>query len=520
MSKPKSSRKVEFYEPQPRREDIRGACFWPDTLFVDLSSYPDEYQSFSADQLRVWAEGDLGIFVAAAARTHEQLHWLQTAGTTFGRFLALNRVVTGQLADAILATASRAEITRLSDERRRGKAPAQRNDAGALHHGDRYSLTLQSLFDHWWSTIFLEHYLVDDRRDVLGPVDPRFMVGLSLRYGMSNDDLRDVFNAPDTRFLETTRLYGPRSDAWFAPIKSKLTVRHIEEAAALAEQHLCNENFARELPGERGAEYMARALQWTLERFVDRRHSLYTKALHYFSRRVAMPNEERLFELLLLVCDIALNPPIPDDGSPLAMDWSDFHPVCRFERLVDALGKNMVAPGSSQIGPGKAWWSERRAQLCAQAGLIDGASQRFSSVAVGEMPTALEAPFGYIRQFVREAGRNLARLREFHPAAVTSPVHALRDDPDGFISALAGLSGPAFDPPLNIKSFGDGEPSATLDERRYVEALFAITIRRATCSWLVNSGALDFRGLPSDPTATKAQEAAVERLTSRYGISP
>lgn len=87
--------KTDPFEPGSRHEEVQGARFWPDTLFVDLSAYPDEVQSYDHRELTFWDDCDLGILVAMAARMHEQLHWLQTIGTTFGRFLATNRVTTG-----------------------------------------------------------------------------------------------------------------------------------------------------------------------------------------------------------------------------------------------------------------------------------------------------------------------------------------------------------------------------------------------------------------------------------------
>ncbi|CAM8670760.1 hypothetical protein [Sphingobium cupriresistens] len=513
-----SHQTTDPFEPGPRREEVHGARFWPDTLFVDLSEYPDEVQSYDHHELAFWDDCNLGILVAMAARMHEQLHWLQTVGTTFGRFLATNRVTTGDLADAILTTATPRELGLLIDARRRSIPPALRDRTGRLSHEIGYSSTLQSLFDHWWSTVALEHYLVDSGADLLGPIDPRFMVGLSMRYAVAGNRPIDVFNAPDAGFMEATRDFGPRDASRTYKAASGLTVRHIEETAALVLQLITKASLAEMLTEQRQSDYAAQTSRWSLERFLDDRQSLYTKALLYYAEHVPATDPHRFFELLLLICDIALNPRIPDDGSPLGSDWSDFHPVCRFERLVAAL--EGFVPDTRKVDghPSPQWWEEERYRLVKRAGISDGAKDRSFCSAPKVTPDALEAPSDHIRAFLAKAGANLTTLRERYPSAVVSPIHALIGDTDGLVALTDTFDGPSFDPPLNIRSFGDGEPSPSIDTRSYVHTLFALTSRRATHSWLVRAGSLNFQGLPTDTVGLKAQQAAIERLSQLYGI--
>ncbi|MBZ6377869.1 hypothetical protein B5C34_02700 [Pacificimonas flava] len=511
-------RQIDPFEPHPRFENAAGARFWPDTLFVDLSAYPDEVQSFDYDEMRLLEEADLSIFVAAAARTHEQLHWLQLAGTSFGRFLAFNRVTTGDLADAILTTATPAELAALKDQRNRGVAPAQRDRQGQLRHAFGYSTTVQSLFDHWWATVALEHFLIDDGIPLLGPIDPRFMVGLGLRYVAAGEDLRSVFNAPDETFLKTTLALGPSDEFSSFPRQSRLTVRHIEEAAALVEQYLCHADFARQLPDERSVEFGARALAVTLERFMDKRHSLYTEALNFYVQHIPGDDVPHFFELFLLICDIALNPVIPSDGSPLDCTWDEFHPVGRFERLVSGLATFKPVCGGLENAPAMCWWLNERERLVTHVGLGD--DPHSAAFYPTELPSLdpLHQPSDCLRQFLAMAGTNLSSLRRKFPAAIASPLHSLQDDMQAFVGLVDSLEGPGFDPPLNIKSFGDGERSLSISAKLYVETLFAVTARRAVHSWLVRSGDLNFSGLPTDRVGQLAQEAAAQRLRDLYGI--
>lgn len=504
------------FEPQPRHEGIRGARFWPDTLFVDISTYPDEFQSYDQDDLRLWDDGNPGIFIAASARLHEHMHWLQLAGTTFGRFLAINRLSTGDLAESIFNTATPEEIDRLSKARRKGMAPAARDHDGRLRHKHGYSGTIQALFDHWWASVVLDRFLIDSGERLLGPIDPRFLVGLGLRYATAARP-RDVFNAPDEGFIEETITFGPLGDR-LPPISSGLTVRHIEETAAMVEQHLCNMGFAEQLPPERAEDYAARTLVWTLERFLDDRHSLYTQALtHVLEHAPDLPGR-RFFELVLLICDLALNPVIPDTGAPLDCSWVEFHPVCRFERIVTSL--STFAPNNDDI-EGMApmtWWAEERDRLAAHADIEDGAASN-AFCGTGDLAAnPIANPAGFLRGFLGQAGRNLGALRARFPASIPSPIHALRWDTDSMLTMLAELDGPSFDPPLNIKSFGDGEPSRSIDERQYIQALAAVTERRTAHSWLVRAGPINFAGLPSDKVGRMIQDQAATRLREAFGL--
>jgi hypothetical protein len=501
----------------PRREDVYGALFWPDTWFVDMSAYPEAVQQFDGDVTQLFERGDLGILVAAAARMHEQMHWLQSVGTSYGRFLALNRIISGDLADAILTTATPAELELLAAARRRGQSPATRDRNGHLTHSLGYSTTLQSLFDHWWSTLVVEHFLNHGTTSLLGPVDPRFMVGLSLRYGVAGDALRDVFNSPDEGFMETTRAFGPDDEQRTPTLRSGLTAAHLEEAAAMVVQHVFNSRVAAALPHDRYVTYAKNAVAWTLERFFDDRHSLYTKAFCYFADRAPEMDEWRHLELFLLVVDIALNPRIPDDGSPLGAAWGDFHPVLRFERLVEALNGFSPDTATADGAPPASWWRSERARLVSRAGVSDASSHRCFARQLAPEANPLSGPTSFLRRFIGMAAANLDSLKENFPAAGVSPVHATDGDEDAFIKAVDAFDGPAYDPPLIIKAGGLGEPSS-ISDRLYVEALTALTFRRATHSWLVRPGSLNFSGLPSDKAGRMIQQSAIDRLQTLYGM--
>lgn len=517
MSRKRPRATADPFEPRPRGEAIRGARFWPDTLFLDISAYPKDFQNLDVDHARIFEVGDLDTFVALAARMHEQVHWLQTVGTTFGRFLAFTRIANADLAHAILATASDRERDILVDARQRGVAPAQRDLAGRLRHELGYSITVESLFDHWWSNHVIAGYLVDNDSSRLGPVDPSFMVGLALRYATAGDRLRDVFNEPGAEFMETTRGYGPIDDLGVPELRSGLTELHLEEGAALVSQATYTADLAPLLSKERHRQYVKRSRKWTTERFLDEPQSLYAKALSYYTPHAPAVSETRHFDLFLLLCDIALNPQIPDDGSPLGTPWSDFHPVLRFERLVAALDGFVADDREENGAPPLDWWIDERARLVSRAGLSDGtADQSFARPATPDS-SPFVAPTTFLRAFVASAGANLDTIRASYPAVTASLTNALDPGADGFYTALRSIDGPCFYPPLIIGSDGKGWGS-TISSELYANAVIASTIVRTIHSWLAFPGPLNFRGLPTDQGPRIARNIAKERL-GIYGIS-
>ncbi len=513
----KKSPRPDPFEPQPRREDTHGARYWPDTLFVDMSAYPEEVQAFDGSARDLVETGDLGIFVAIAARMHEQTHWVQTIGSTFCRFLARNRVLTGDLASAILTTATPRELDLLRAARRAGVAPAERSRQGQLKHSLGYSTTLQSLFDHWWASVAMEHFLVDGGQDLLGPIPPAFLVGLGLRYAACGDDLASVFNAPDEGFMPATRAMGPTGELILDRSRDGLTVRHIEEGAAMVVQHLFTARQKDRLPQARYTAFASQALAWTLTRFLDQRHSLYTEAVTQFLRAGVRGDDQRALELFLLVCDIALNPAIPDDGAGLGADWDDFHPVRRFQRLVAVLEGYTPDQAVIDGAPPADWWTTERARLITMTGMSDGAGSGVFSQGGTDAVNPLGEPGRFQRRFLGEAAACLDALRGVYPAAGASPLHAADPDEVGFMAMLDAGEGPGYDPPLLIKTGGSGEPSS-ISEALFARATLAGASRRALHSWIARPGPLVFLGLPSDAPGQRARDLATQRLVEAFGV--
>ena len=510
-------RKFDLFDPQPRYEQIRGARYWPDTMFVDMSNYPEEWQQFDGNEYQLLRDGDLNLFVAAAARMHEQVHWLQTIGTTFGRFLALNRITTGDLAEAALTTASKNEIERLAKVRANGIAPASRNKQGRLLHEVEYSLTIQSLLDHWWATVALEHYLVDGNYSLINPVDPRFLVGLGMRYVDAGERFRIVFNSPDKDFLEETRSYGPLGGTKPPKPHNALTTRHIEEGAALIVQHIFLSRVSASLSDSRAQLLGQRALAWTLERFIDRRYSLYARA--FFEFLAVLPDHclNRQLELFLLVCDIALNPEISFDRTS-QHTWSDFLPVLRFFSILRVMRIQSLDCLVNEDMPLSDWWTRQRDQFVHLAGLSDGARNPTMIAKPKNWVDPYGKPTEYMRQFVLWAGANLEALRSKFPAAACSPANVVGPDESAFIAEFGQQEGPTYDPPLLIKNHGFGEP-VSISTEIFVSLITAATCKRSIHSWLAHSGAISFDGLPSDKAGRLAQERALHRMSLLFDVT-
>lgn len=495
------------FDIAPRFEGVGKAAFWPDTYFTELPSFADDGRSLE----EAFAGGDAEKLLLIAAGLHEQVHWLQMVGTTFGRMLAELRLASSDLAEAVLTTATTEELGALAKARQEGRAPAARDGRYALLHDLPYSVTLRSLFDHWWASVVVERMLVDDRTSLAGPIDPSFLVGLGLRYARSRGVVRSVFNAPDDGFMESTRnlLRLEAIDA------HGLTVRHIEEGAAFVAQHAAHRQMMSRIPANKLVRFEEQIAAWNAIRLNDPAHRLYTDAFNiYLAARPGLSDQEAMAEFLL-VCDIALNPDIQDDDIQIPTVFGDFHPVARFTKLVQAIkrrGRRVLAR-KTNINP--AWWSKRRAELVGLSGLSDGHLSS-SFVRPSRDLDPFVQPTSVCGAFLAKSAASVIEARELALGAVVAPFGADEGSitllEDGFAHGL----GTAFVPPLLLQE-GQGF-SPKLDEREYTEIMLMQSFRRSVHGWLASSSPLSFAGLPSDEEGRAAQRAAEDRLERSWDL--
>lgn len=519
---------ADEFLPAPRYEQHGGAAFWPDTFFVDMNAAPAVWMARITDEQVDPDTGGLrhefittDMVVASGTLMHERMHWLQAIGTSFGYLMSRLRILRGELAMCTLATCPQDQRGRLFELRSRGRAIAARGADGQLLHDHGYSGTVQSLLDHWWATVAVDRFLVDGRAPLLGSLPPDFLVGMVLRYLLAGDDIRSVFESPDIDFVKWCRDLGPTGAVPDALKSDGFTVRHIEEGAAVAAQVLFLNRMAEAETGlGRTAESttIRAAANTLLAGYRERGDRLYLEAFDRMA--LAVPDQDRAgrrwLEDFLLVCDIALNPLLIRNGSPVAMMWSDWHPVLRFEKLLNAASR-LRYPWYGRWNPAKpGWWSKRRAKLLQESGLAEqrepmslGSETRRG--APSQSP--IMYPASHARYFVARAHADAMRARAI-PAFMSSPGDAMCDAPDEILT-LTRQNALCFDCPLVI--IGTEGHHYGIDEREYVSLLFALFDLRIAHWSLASAGAIDFGGLPADETALLVRSNVLERFKRTFG---
>lgn len=502
MAPTMSTPPLDPFEPNPRHEGVGTARFWPD-LFVAELTLPATLGDTVDEMLSQTSPEGLAL---NAASLHEQVHWLQTVGTTFGRFMSMVRLAASGLAEAILATATETELQKLDAARRAGRPPAARAPNGHLLHDLEYSPTLQALFDHWWTCAALDPLLIDARRDLASHVTVRFLVGLGLRYAQCDGDLKAVFNAPDKDFQTITAGLAPDD----AHIPEGVTVREIEEGAAMAAQYLYLSITRRHLDTERLARFDEITGEWLWIRRTDPHHRIYWRAWETYAGHAPEDMDRARLDDFLLVCDLALCPDIPDRPLKRLRSWPDFHPTLRFRTLVEAAQAH--PPRKPADSP--RWWSFRRRQLARVAGVSDGGSSRAFTVSKRAVDDYND-PTSRMRQFVTQASRNVSSLRRAAQAGVISPFGA--DDRSVLLmeKEIARTSPPGWEPPITIIRDAVITCLPGADAVRIIRAGAA---RRAVQSWLTHAGPLRFSGLSADADGQDAINFARWRLHDLFGV--
>lgn len=492
------------FEPHARHEGVGSARFWPDLLVAELT-LPETLGDTIEEMLSQTSPEGLAL---NAASLHEQVHWLQTVGTTFGRFMSMVRLASSGLAESILATATEDEREALDTARRRGRAPAARGPDGHLLHDLGYSPTLQSLFDHWWACAAFDPILIDARKDLLGPLPLRLLFGLSLRYAQCDGDLKSVFNAPDQDFQTLTEALTPAE----AHVPEGVTVREIEEGAAMAAQYISISGTRRHLEGDRLARFDEITSEWLQIRRSDPRHRMYWRAWETYAGESPDTMDRARLDDFLLICDLALCPHVPDRPQKPLRSWSDFHPTLRFQRLVEVARQRPPArPADSP-----SWWSTRRRQLSRLTNLSDGGRSAAFTTSRRSIDDYVD-PTSRMRSFVTQASRNLTSLRRAAQAGVISPFGADDRSIARMEKASARLSGPGWIPPLTIIR---DAVITSLPGEDAARVLRAGAARRAVQSWLTHAGPLRFAGISGDADGQDAVDFAQKRLADLFGLQP
>jgi hypothetical protein len=347
---------------RPRLRSLAGRyAFDPFSLITFASPEPpgEDEHAFIADNLKYHA-----------AQTHESHHWIQWQGTTVGAFLTALRHSSEQ-AVFLIERLPASDRRRLSSERT-SSAPRPivklAGDQSLLAESARDSQPLGSLVQTWYDHLVLHKMFLDSSAMAEIPWD------MSTAFAESLADVMELLHrvgvVEDYDYLSARAAFSlpESSHAVLAIAGEHLTTSAILETAATVNEMLALVALKDIMsPPHREAALSDIALRLST--------GTYGLARELFGRTVPRLVGTRLSPWTLnLICDIALNPPLPPVVASLApVDWADVYPPFRFARACIALER--VGRGvdvTSTHGD----YVELISDVCSEAGLSDPTQYR------------------------------------------------------------------------------------------------------------------------------------------------
>lgn len=347
---------------RPRLRSLAGRyAFDPFSLITFASPDPpgEGKQAFIADSLKYHA-----------AQTHESHHWIQWQSTTLGAFLTALRHSSEQ-AVFLLERLPASDRRRLFSERASNMPrPIVQlaNDQSLLAESARDSQPLGSLVQTWYDHLVLHKMFLDSSAMAEIPWD------MSTAFAESLADVMELLSrvgvVADYDYQSARVAFGlpESSHAVLAIAGEHLTTSAILEAAATVNEMLS----LVAVGGIMSPSLIEAALADVASRLATGTYGL---ARRLFDRTVPnLTGTPSSPWTLSLICDIALNPPLPPIvASPGQLDWADVYPPFRFARACIALervGRGIDATSTHDD------YVELISDVCSGAGLTDPTQYR------------------------------------------------------------------------------------------------------------------------------------------------
>lgn len=312
-------------------------AYWPDTRFIELRTDSCYFERLIGRRPRNRDKTVLSL--AASVLHHERVHWQIAHSLSWGLQRSALISMKTTLASIFFRLLAPDELRSVLADRAKGVAPIARAANQDLHIPEEWSSTQHTIAEHAWLCGILT-YLVDREAAPLARLrPPEFMLGVVSQYLASGFNPYDVVFADDREFGEraaTFKVWATNNEVWSA---NKLPVQSVEECLALVGQ----------LKYIDSGTAKARQTKSVVEKFrYDIVTGIFGETGHTYSKcfdaaQVAFRQEfdELDTSLLGLICELALDPPLPFDGEGCATagGWQSFHPALRFSRLLDAAAR-------------------------------------------------------------------------------------------------------------------------------------------------------------------------------------
>jgi hypothetical protein len=424
--------------PLLRRSALRSAGGWTFDPYTFITRGPRD----------ITRERELDLernFAAQQASLHEDHHWLQWVGTSVGLFLTTVRFSQEQSA-GLLSRLPDGLRRSLYDERAQGvQAPIVRlgPDGAILEASDRGNQELGSLLQGWYDHLLTYRLFLNSDCVDQAPWDVAAGLAETLCDIESTLHLIGVTNGYDYATLRRRLAFSDLAGR-VGSGANRLTTRLILEAAATVDELLGASAVTRMFPEAGkglGVEIVSRL-----------RSGSYGVALRRFGTMVHDDPDAAFDDLVTfgVVCDIALNPPLPPCTSAAVMptSWFDLYPPIRFVRACIALRRLRRKLGMEGTHADCLALQE---DVCELAGItmaddlaphLDGYQRVNWSAQIRSSSSAMPEDYGYL-DFVFWCGARARELRKTDLRLLTTP-------------ALRITAGDPAAMELRIETGGDG----------------------------------------------------------------
>jgi len=518
----RQKRVEKLLDPRKRGSASSGGEFWLDTLFLSLPDIKSN-RAFS-DRLR---QGDVETLVTSGIAAHEQAHWIQNHGTSYGLFFALTRISRLKIAGALWGSRIDEERHQLAAQRRNGQPilTLKSDSRPIIPPSDLpYFARMKR---HWWSLAACAHAFDQASFDLIDERSLRYVFGLASTYVSVGGDIDKIIAMTDPALRDHILSAAPRfTRRNIEQAKSLgLSTANIAETAAVVSQHLTHILNGMSLQ-DSGDKPRMRAMALRHQRMWRQvMTSSYRNAFRQF--QIAHPRVEldsvQALQTLLLISDIALNPPIAPFVSlakqPELRRWQWIYPPLRFAALVAGTRKTGL--------PKEAPWdltareaAELENCLCDAAGIPAPSAylKRAPVEVLRRRAKKQRFSCSALEDLILDAASAAIRLRRLYPAAIvfncasTSFSRALVSDPKLKPHQLA------WEPPLTILN-GRGYANPDFQER-YYEVAGAACMAEFWRELMVGVGPPAFSGVPTDPDTRRLMGAIRAKFEKSFGCSP
>ena len=312
------------------------AAYWADTRFVELYPSSDYFTRLLGRNIR--REDEDVLHAAESILHHERVHWQIAHSLSWGMMRSILDALGTTLASHFMREQHPKDLQAQIALRTSGHPLISRTSRHDIIIRENWPSTVHSIAEHAWICRLLPFLIESSFLPIAKLRPPEFMIGIAAQYLSKHCQVNDVLESDDDQFKERVSSFKKISDSFDieVPPVGNITSKAVEECLAVIGQmnylsslvttsqhdnHLQKTFYADLISGVFGSSDVT-----------------YSSCFRCAMEAFGCDFEDLDLTMLGLICELALDPPLPFSNEGVALDWSwsDFHPALRFVRLVAA----------------------------------------------------------------------------------------------------------------------------------------------------------------------------------------